>query len=245
MSTEIVVAGIALCAAVASALISYLSQRTAWNAQLGVQGLQQRVVAEQTLKAYRDPLMRAAFDLQSRLWNIGGNLFFQVFYEQGDETEREYAISNTMFVVAEYLGWCEIIRREVHFIDLGDDDQSRLVSLDEEIRKCFMSNGYPERSLRLFAGEQRAIGELMMIGADKQRQCMGYAEFCEKLDSPAFARWFTPLRQNIEAMTTAREPSERLVELQNLLVDLLGILDPHYRRFSQSWRTKLEFVPML
>ena len=66
------------------------------------------------VRAYRNPLLRAAYDLQSRIWNVHGG-----FRGRGD-TEQDYVVTNTLYVLAEFFGWLEIVRRELQFLDLVD-----------------------------------------------------------------------------------------------------------------------------
>src|ERR1700761_1186413 len=59
---------------------------------------------------YRDPLLRSAYDLQSRIYNIyrpGGGF-------RGGR-DPEYFRLNTLFLFAEFLAWLEIIRRDIQF----------------------------------------------------------------------------------------------------------------------------------
>ena len=89
---------------------------------------EQRVAAasaEQVLARYRDPLLHAAYDLQSRCWNIVEQGFLTHYLRNGSPRERDYAIENTVFLFAQYLGWTELIRQEVQFLDLGKDDKTR------------------------------------------------------------------------------------------------------------------------
>jgi hypothetical protein len=74
---------------------------------------------------YRDPLLGAIFDLQSRLYNIVAKDFL-VRYMAQSEGLREYAIDNTLHVIAEYLTWVDIIRREIQFLDLGEEAANRM-----------------------------------------------------------------------------------------------------------------------
>ena len=70
------------------------------------------------MSRYREPLLRAASDLQSRIYDIVGQKFLACHLQQGGPADQEYACRNTMFVFAEYLGWVEILRRGVQFLDL-------------------------------------------------------------------------------------------------------------------------------
>ena len=42
-----------------------------------------------------------------------------------DESRRAYAERSTLWLFGQYLGWIEILRREVQFLDLGDITQTR------------------------------------------------------------------------------------------------------------------------
>jgi hypothetical protein len=87
---------------------------------------------------------------------------------------------------------------------------------------------------RIFRGEQRAIGEVMIISKGDQFFCMGYAAFAEKKE-PEFRHWFDPLRESVDAMATDLSSDHgRLRLLQHALVDLIDYLDPNYMRFDQE-----------
>jgi hypothetical protein len=46
---------------------------------------------EQVMSRYREPLLRAAFDLQSRLYNIVKQHFLGSYLNRGSAAEQEYA----------------------------------------------------------------------------------------------------------------------------------------------------------
>ena len=70
--------------------------------------------AQTTLSKFRDPLMHAAYDLQSRIFNILERGFLDRYYFRGSAREKEYAVENTVFLVAQFLGWTEAIREEIN-----------------------------------------------------------------------------------------------------------------------------------
>lgn len=247
MKPEIITAIIAAIVAVISASISIYGQTRA--AQL-VDRLAKRRETEsreaQTtalMSKYRDPLLRSAIDLQSRLFNIHQQEFLQYAYQRSP-ADKDYAIQNTLYVIAEYLGWVEILRREVQFLDLGDlETNRRLSELLVNINKAFGSGGYGN-IFRLYNGEQRAIGEVVLVprSVDNSRgyECMGYATFVTKMSDPEFARWFAQLRDNIELIGNKSKVREkRLVLIQNRLIDLIDFLDPQCIRVSPEYRTKI------
>jgi hypothetical protein len=68
---------------------------------------------EEVVSRFKDPLAHAAYDLQSRTFNILKQAFLNRYYANGAAREKEYAVENTVFLLAQFLGWTEIIRQEV------------------------------------------------------------------------------------------------------------------------------------
>jgi hypothetical protein len=89
---------------------------------------------EQVVSRYRDPLLGAAFDLQSRIYNIL-ILGFSGYLSSGDEGEKSYAVNSTLFLIAQYFGWTEALRRGVQFLDLGEVERSRELVKTRERRR--------------------------------------------------------------------------------------------------------------
>src|SRR4051794_15877726 len=59
---------------------------------------------ERLMARYRDPLLHAAFELQSRLFNIIGLDMFSVYVFGRQGRERDYAIHHTAYLIAQYFG---------------------------------------------------------------------------------------------------------------------------------------------
>ncbi|MEK8143402.1 hypothetical protein NKH18_18695 [Streptomyces sp. M10(2022)] len=125
------------------------------------------------MSRYRDSLLWVAFDLQSRIYNIlfghmadrdaSANGFMQGFLIEGTDRQAKYARFSTAYVFAEYLGWAEIFRRDIQFLDLGKNDRNRKVLLClANVSRTLSSARIPGISYRLFRADQRAIGELMI-----------------------------------------------------------------------------------
>jgi hypothetical protein len=192
---------------------------------------------EELMSRYRDPLLHSAFDLQSRIWNIVELGFLQTHYQGAREDARAYARDNTLYVLAEYLAWVEILRREVRFLDLGDETRNaEWAARLEAVRRALLTADHPP-TLRLFRGQQRAIGELMICG---DADCLGYAAFTRALEDTKFSDWFATLREDIDLV--AREPrrhDSRLRAVQNALVDLIEFLDPAHARVLAADLRKL------
>jgi hypothetical protein len=193
--------------------------------------------AARLVAKYRDPLLRSAYDLQSRIYNV---------YRRGfsGRADPEYLRLNTLFVFAEFLGWLEIIRRDMQFLDLGAVAATKELGKKlEAVQHRLASTSEMRDSWYIYRGHQRAIGELMLtrVEADpalgRRHDCMGYAAFVEAQSRPEFARWFTRLSDAVERLP--HEKPTRLVCVQRDLIDLIDLLDPACNRF-ESGRGKLE-----
>jgi hypothetical protein len=195
--------------------------------------------AEKIISKFRDPLMHAAYDLQSRIFNILKKDFLPTYYTNGSKREQEYAVENTVFLLAQFLGWTELIRQEIQFLDLSNDDQTReLRQLQDSLYTQLQADHFGP-GFRLFAGEQRAVGELMIDRATGVPRCMGFATFLQDR-KPAIDYWLDPLREDVKRMSADYKPFEgRLVSMQHTLIDLLQFLDPKFMRFPQASRTKI------
>jgi hypothetical protein len=193
--------------------------------------------AERILERYREPLLRAVFDLQSRLYNTVKGHFLKYY------GSTSYAVDNTLYVIAQYLAWVEIIRQEVQFLDLGEEEKNKL--LNKHLRRIATAfrTDHEESGLRLFEGQQRAIGEIMIVlrtdGEASQRECMGYAAFIMRLQEPEFKKWFDGLRADIDKLAREEDDNWRPIQLQNMLIEFLDFLDEHKRRFPVD-RDQLE-----
>ena len=183
--------------------------------------------AEEVLTRYREPLAAAAFDLQSRLYNILRMDFFAMF---GGEHERcAVAEETTLFRIAQYFGWTEILRRDIQFLSFPEaDDTRRVVELQTAIAKRFgRSSG--DRALMIWTDEQRAIGEKMIVEEYGKVLCMGYARFHDDYET-RFAPWCDTLRSQLHS----ENGQQRMRDLQHLLCDLVETLDAQRVRYTQD-----------
>jgi hypothetical protein len=230
-----------LLGAVIVGIFSLYGVRYSMRAQERSEERTREEVAEQLLRQYRDPLVRAAFDLQSRLYNIIANDFLTKYFLKGTPDEQEYARESTLYVVSEYFGWVELMRREVQFLDLRDMTKNReLAERLDDIGRTFLAER-PDKTFRVFRGEQRAIGEMMLTRrTGRSRECIGYATFIVRREDPAFSRWFQKLSGDIDVL--AREPGlheDRLLTIQHAVIDLIDFLDPTGQYFPPSQRQKI------
>lgn len=188
--------------------------------------LDQRITAEAVLARYSEPLAAAAYDLQSRLFNI---LSMGFFARHGDGTPRaEEALRTTVFRFAQYLGWTEILRRDVQFLSFPKREETREVAgLQLSIARCLLSDE-GGHAMMIWSDQQRAIGEQMIVEEHGKVLCMGYARFTGCCDE-VFGDWKERIR--IEIVSPEAQP--RLRDLQHLLCQLVSRLDPDGLRYPR------------
>jgi hypothetical protein len=232
---------VALASVVVSAFTTFRTTRMQNELVARREEVSQKSALQSVMERYRNPLLRSAIDLDGRLYSIVHLDFMKRHLASSDSSEKEYATTSTLFRLAEYFGWVEILRRGVQFLDLGDEERSQeLARLLQEVSLCFAnSHRFPGGAFRIFRDEQRAIGELVLEsvpGDPRGFQCIGYAEFRVKLSTdPVFAEWFSRLNNEVGSM--AHPPDgflDRLVQLHTSLTALLDFLNPGGVRYPTA-----------
>jgi hypothetical protein len=236
-----------------------LQDELARGAEAHSQEQQRKEKLEALVSRYRDPLLLAAVDLQSRLYNIIRQDFLAYLHDavvdsthgdgyDSDGADRDYVRDNTVFVLAQFFGWVEALRVDVQFLDLGDVEQSRDLRLRlDAVRTVLADDQLPDQRLRLFWGQQRAIGELMLLpraadpAGNSARECLGYARFVDRLHTDrAFASWFARLGTDLDSI--AHDPTAdwtRLTLMQHALIGLIDFLDQEQIRVPADRRTRV------
>lgn len=189
--------------------------------------LDRELNAEDLLTRYREPLAAAAFDLQSRCWNIVKNNFFEKFGRGHDRFPD--AQMTTLFRFAQYFGWAEILRREIQFLSFPEEQDTRCVA--ELLAKVAarIAASEPDETLMIWVDEQRAIGERMIVHDGDGAHCMGYAAFCDAYDK-CFAQLFKRVIDDLDAPAA----KVRLRDVQHHLCELVSQLDKKRLRYSES-----------
>jgi hypothetical protein len=239
--------------AILSAVIAFLSAATsAWLASrlaLQTTALERARTAEEHARKYREPLLIAAFDLQSRLYNVLDQRFLEVFYVAGRPKDREYSIENTLYLIGQYFAWSEILRREVQFLSPGDLRREDVaIQALRRVSVAFSSTvGNSDPTFRVFRGEQRALGEIMISRRESNMpnspawDCRGYAEFVKLRadEDTEVSRWFNPLADDLRLLAThGLARARRLVTVQHTLIELISNLDPRHERVDRLQLTQ-------
>ncbi len=242
MRTEIWVALISGLVAVVSAIVgtysAIRSTKIQQDMQLRLQAEKREDDLERIISRFREPLLRSAFDLQSRLHNILHTDFVILASNDSAHGSPGYIRSSTLFRLAQYFSWVEILRRRIQFLDLGDQERTRQLSARlDAISKAFAETAWypPHAAFQLYRDEQRAIGELVtqLNTSTSELECMQYVQFVSELENnSAFSRWFGRLSDEIERLAN---PSpgflNRMAKVEVELTALLVFLDPNGIRF--------------
>jgi hypothetical protein len=216
--TAIVIAVIALIGSIGSAvMVAY--------GQIYTQRRTEAREADRLLRLYREPLISAAYDLQSRLYNILRQNFLSYLRDESSG-RSEKALDSTTFAFAQYFGWREILRREIQLLEFETLEIGRLLS---QITGTLASDSLGDRFL-LWKPEQRAIGEAMIGEWRDGPACIGYLEFHQRRTE--LAAWIEPLERDLRAFAETNEDDARLVQVQHLLVSLIKALDPAHVRYA-------------
>jgi hypothetical protein len=239
-------AALALIGALASGVFSARTIRQAHELERQARIETQIEAAERILDQYRDPLLDAAQTLQSRLFNVVELNYFGKYLHCGDPDEERYAREYTLYALAEYLCWAEIVRRELRFLDLGDVPRTRQLMAHLAQIQLTIQTDQVLSPFQIFRGRQRAIAEVSMVptGATTgpRTECMGFAAFSRRLHTDQeFRSWFAPLDADVDEVARSdRAGNVRLVRLQRDLMDLIDLLDPHAVRVPPRHRQRLE-----
>jgi hypothetical protein len=231
-------AAIGAAGALSVALLSQLSQR-----RRDVQEVQREAQnkTQALLDRYQEPLVRAAYDLQSRLYNI----IEQDFLATGRDgvSGPDYKALSTAWLFGQYFGWVEITRREAQFLPIPsrDDEASVQGRIDQVTSVCASDKRPLGDSFRVFRSEQRAMGELMVVPArgssgEERSDCLGYGRFVALLADPSapLSQWFMPIVEDVRALGTDGRGAPRLWELQRSLIGVVDAIDPQHVRYPKN-----------
>jgi hypothetical protein len=206
-------------------------------------------------RKYRDPLVLAGEELESRLSQICASyppdyLRYEVLElvptaldttnSADDPHFRRYRLLSTVYRLCAFLGWLELYRQDVTFLDTGRRRQNRRF---EEALAAFrgdLADGQLNkakdwaewRDRLIFREEQRAVGEAMITKDTDPRVVVGYGTFCA-LFSPASDQNLWSLRVacnfflNLEKEKDFRR--KRLNLMRQHVRSIIDILHPERR----------------
>lgn len=251
---EILGTATALIIGLASLVVSVFN--TIW-----IQRTNQRAAAEarqrDVIDRVTEPLLYAASDLQSRLYNLLRGGLLDAYRDAADRHKRNIT-EYTCFVVAQYFGWVEALRRTALVREVSDgmgltgertgdsspDGKPTIAIITREISNTFRSDKEFGREFMIFNGEQHAIGASMFyweeLGASRFPAVLRFDQFVQKFrsDDSSFREWLEPITEGLHTLEYAQDVEKfaaelRLARVQSLLVALMDLLDPTHAVFKQ------------
>ena len=210
---------------------------------------------ESIYKRYRDPILLSSIELCNRLREITHEIpanFLSshlmdiqvsrmVTNTELDPYFMKYKLVSTIYRLCSLLGWLELYRQEVTYLDTGKSRINRKLENCITYIRSDLADGYLNDAedrpswtdTYIFREEQRAIGELM-IQTFKENKCvLGYAAFCELLcdsDESQKKKWLQVAANFVlDLDIDSKEKNFRYVRwllLINHIIDLIEAIDP-------------------
>ena len=252
-----------LIAVAVSIWATWWSERSKRLAEFELERRTRLTESQKLIARYGDPILLAAQDLQSRLYNILEQGFLSNIRRDGEG--KDNLLQYTSFLVGQYLSWTYILRRQAQFLRFETDEANKGLTKTLDSIKWVLSTDKlgPEGarvaagSFMLWRGKQMAIGEVMTVPDDKELFCMGYAAFSQRWhQDEGFQKWFQSYVDDITKLALSRYPlghhetgtavaipDHRLRILQHLLLDLIKILDEHDLRSESDYTKRCDPPP--
>jgi hypothetical protein len=192
---------------------------------------QQAQARQRVLAMYRDPMLRAADDFQSRLFNIispaQDGKTCKPYSEGGEAYMRaygghEYFVESTLFEAAQYFAWSEILKQRIRLLNYRDLS-TRLDVVEERIAAT-------RSKFQVFRLHQREIGERMIVNDDTRDEtrvltCKEFLDQIREQPQSPLARSLKPLQSAIDRIPRDPETRAELTFIQHALIDLIKLID--------------------
>lgn len=224
VSSEVIVA---LLAAAASLVVAGLTawrtgvnDRRLFNLEQGARRDELAHTAKAELDQYREPLLRAALDLASRIDNIRNKNYLDKYLS--DEGRRsEIARISSFYRFARYWSVVEALYGSVALVRFEQDEQTKDVAgMLRKIGRAFATDDYGP-CFMMWRDEQRAVAELMHRSPEAPEP-IGFAMFFDRY-AEVFEPWFGSFSDDL-GPASARK-SKRFRVLQRELALLAKQLD--------------------
>ena len=203
-------------------------------------------------RKYRDPIVLSAIELANRLSEICREYPTDFLASElltssppppthGAERDiyfRRYKLQSTIYRLAAFLGWLELYRQEIVFLDTGASKTNTQLQRIIARFRAALADGFLNEAedwatwadALIFREEQRALGEALVILQGQARVVMGYGAFVTLLDGPSeipARRWFACATNFFVDPSQTRDfRLERYQRLFVSLVDLVRLLEP-------------------
>lgn len=212
---------------------------------------QQRTL-EQVYQKYRDPLLLAARELVSRMVEILDHYPTVYLTEKvlashpskqaenniEDPYFQRYKLVSTAYRVSAFLGWLELYRQEITFLNSGNNNHAKSLELAIGYIRSDLADGqlnkaedwHQWKDTLVFREELRAIGESMIETRGTTRAVIGYGRYCEHLENevPSTVQRWMPVVMNffIGLQSNGKDFRQARIKLVvGHLAELMQLLD--------------------
>ncbi len=212
----------------------------------------QHQALEQVYQKFRDPLLLAAREMATRTVEILQH-YPTVYLTERALTSRplrqtdnsiddpyfqRYKLISTAYRLSAFLGWLELYRQEITFLNSGNNEHAKALELAVAHIRSDLADGQLNmaedwlewKDTLVFREELRAIGESMIEARGTTRTVMGYGCYCEHLESQtqsAVLRW-SPVVMNFFLELESKGKDFRKIRLKRIVVhvvELMQLLD--------------------
>ena len=197
----------------------------------------------QELIRWANPILAAVRELQSQLRNI---IEYQGYLALGQDFKEhvnpnwsisyDYFMNSLPFLFGQYFAWVRMFQEELNFeLFQTQDEKDRFFDAVGKVRSALASFPPPYecagKDVQVFALQQRAIGELLIILNSECRRCMSYPEFLSNMKDQEFRHHLQPIIALLDGAKPEddcrwkrlKATKEALTELEKICINLLEI----------------------
>ena len=199
----------------------------------------EKIIEERSIINFEhyEPLINAAYELQSRIYNIKCNNFTH-YLMNGTERDKEYFIYSTAYIFIQYFAYSELFLSNIKNTFFFQDEKiNKITLIQDDITRLFSSDNHTlEKEFRIFSVEKRSLGFYLII---ERKYILQYNDFIEKFKSSPIdlVNYLIDDVQSLQYFD--RAPLVRLTRIQHKLVELINSVDPKCRRFPEGIRRKI------
>jgi hypothetical protein len=211
-------------------------------------------------RRYRDPLFVAAVEFANRLHEVTGDYGASYLRSElitvdapaqqtnsvDDMYFQKYKLVSTICRLSAFLGWLELYRQELVFLDAQRNSRTRNLEWSLDSIRSDLADGQLNtaknwmewRDVLIFREEQRAIGEAMLETQDGVRRVIGYAKFCEEWRGTSFrGQW---IRTGAAFLLDPDDERDdfRQVRIRRLVIHLTEFADLLHKDRVSPWLLK-------
>jgi len=194
---------------------------------------------------WANPVLSSVQSLQSQLRNI---LEQDGYLAMGKDCKEqinsnwsisyEYFMNSLPFLFGQYFAWIQILRDELNF-ELFESQNEKDMFFQAIHRVSHALSGFPPsphfncqgKDTQVFALQQRAMGELLILRDENNKRCMNYPDFVENIKTKKFEQHFLPLIVLLDGISPDEDcrwerlkaTATALKELEKICRELLNI----------------------